>query len=88
MNELRGWRGAEDIFIFLFLGPARRHRPPLQSKVETGLLVPESPGPSLTQGCDDRDCLIARSRPRSLFRDRDSDRDELKKTRPGPGSHD
>jgi hypothetical protein len=40
------------------------------------------------QGCDDRDCLIARSRPRSHFRDRDSDRDELKKTRPGPGSHD
>jgi len=40
------------------------------------------------QGCDDRDCLIARSRPLSLFRDRDSDRDELKKTRPVPGSHD
>jgi hypothetical protein len=40
------------------------------------------------QGYDDRDCLIARSRPRSLFGDRDSDRDELKKTRPGPGSHD
>jgi hypothetical protein len=28
------------------------------------------------QGCDDRDCLIARSRY------------EFKKTRPGPGSHD
>jgi hypothetical protein len=40
------------------------------------------------QGCDDRDCLIARSRPRSLFRDRDSDRDDFTKTRPGSGSYD
>lgn len=42
-------KGGGGYFHFLFLGPARRRRPPLQSKVETGLLVPESPGPSLTE---------------------------------------
>jgi hypothetical protein len=57
---------------------------PERTKADCDKVVVEWRG----QGCDDRDCLIAQSRPRSLFQDRDSDRDELKKTRPGPGSHD